>query len=390
MRALLSTVICAALGWFLAEKADIRHLERSSIYFNSVNLLLAIGLYGCAYSINLDQILKRDWSVIFRAVTIGVFFKILIISSITFIVTRCFFADRYPLDECLGLSIVVAPIVAQIDPLSVAALTKDNSLSNSVKGILSAWSSFDDPVTVIASYYIASWIVNNVTGIFEDSTFNISLITDVFEDSTFNIFSIILDFGKNFLFASIFYLWHRLLLLLWRKFDDTTSQSSINFKKIITILKILTFLIVIALATKYRLMLGVAIIGLFAFPKFDFSYKFIYISVIISFYIATVMIGFFLVDGVNIYMGILVSLSAITAQFIIAFLMTIGYEYSLEDKIRLAFAQQNGLTAIVLALFFEPLLKGTISVIVPAILLINLIYIIVNKVIIKRYLEVEV
>ena len=99
------------------------------------------------------------------------------------------------------------------------------------------------------------------------------------------------------------------------------------------------------------------------------------------------MIGLLLVNGVNICIGILVALSAIAAQFFIALLITLGYSFPSKDRIRLAFAQQNGLTAIVLALFFEPLLTGTVSVIAPAILLINLIYIIVNNVFLRKYLK---
>lgn len=394
------TIAFAGVGWFVAVLTGIKDLENSSVYFNIINLLLAIGLYGSAYSINIDQFLKRDWSVILRAVTVGVLLKILFIITTTYLVSslvsRYFFADMCPKSGCLALSIVIGPIVAQIDPLSVAALIQDNPLSKNTKDILSAWASFDDPVTVIASIYIASWIASNNTG--------------VVETSTFNILSVLLDFGKNFLFAFLFCIWQTILFFLWSKFVKDKSQSPLIFKVFIAS-NFLTSFITIILAARYRLMLGVAIIGLFAFPKFvpnfrflqksiisfpkfvpssrllNLSSRFIQTSVTISFYIATVMIGLLLVDGINIRFGILVALSAIAAQFFISFLVTVGYGYPCKDKIRLAFAQQNGLTAIVLALFFEPLLTGTVSVIAPAILLINLIYIIVNNVFLRKYLK---
>ena len=45
----------------------------------------------------------------------------------------------------------------------------------------------------------------------------------------------------------------------------------------------------------------------------------------------------------------------------------------------IAFAQQNGITAIILALLFETYYSGTVAIVAPAIITINLLYLVANQ-----------
>ncbi|TMR15670.1 hypothetical protein ETD86_26755 [Nonomuraea turkmeniaca] len=85
---------------------------------------------------------------------------------------------------------ILAVAVAQIDPLSVASVMADNRLSDRAKTILGAWSSFDDPVTVILAFYAVSWVKPIQDGL------SASYLTDL---------------GLNALFAAVAYAVWRLV-----------------------------------------------------------------------------------------------------------------------------------------------------------------------------------
>jgi hypothetical protein len=65
------------------------------------------------------------------------------------------------------------------------------------------------------------------------------------------------------------------------------------------------------------------------------------------------------------------------AQAFVGFLLTRGLPKM--ERFCLAFAQQNGITAMILVLLFETELPDTVSVVVPAILFINPGYYIINR-----------
>ena len=66
-----------------------------------------------------------------------------------------------------------------------------------------------------------------------------------------------------------------------------------------------------------------------------------------------------------------------TAQIVVALLLTIPKVWR-GDRARLALGQQNGLTAIILALLLEPNFPGTIAVVAPAIIVVNLLHALCN------------
>ena len=119
-------------------------------------------------------------------------------------------------------------------------------------------------------------------------------------------------------------------------------------------------------------MLGIALIGLFLRPDIKRLPDFISAA----FYIAILLLGFLLVNGINWFSGLVLALAAMLAQVTVGFLLTRGLPRV--ERFYLAFAQQNGITAMILALLFETQLPETVSIVAPAILFINLGYYLIN------------
>lgn len=336
---LIITVILALVGWGFAALLQIGDLSQAMWYDISVKTLLAIGLFASVYGIDTHE-LKQNQIVVALAVTVGVLLKILFIGGILY------FFTQNPLYFLIGA------IVAQIDPLSVAALVNNTYLSKKAKTVLIAWASFDDPVTVIASIYIASLIGLSVMGI---------------NTSDANPYiSYLFDFAKNIGFVLAIYIVHRFV---------GKKHVMIEF---------LLLAIVFIIGVWQFWMLGVALSALFLRPPVGKTMDY---AVHIALYISIFLLGMLLVQGINITMGLFIALAAIASQVIVGLILTV--KYSNIDRIHLAFAQQNGVTAIILSLVFysAALTHDThfniVAMIAPAILFINIIYLFSNAVILR-------
>jgi NhaP-type Na+/H+ or K+/H+ antiporter len=326
-RQLLLPLLIALTGFGLASVVDISNLPRQPFYEPFTYTLLAIGLYGSVYGIQLGE-LKNHNKLIIRAVTIGVLLKTFIIGGILYLATR------------RPAAFLLALTVAQIDPLAVANLLTDDSshLSERARTILSAWSSFDDPMTVLLSIYALYFFIphagsENLLGIL--SPFFVSLAQ--------NLFFVALAFWLSRLF----------------KGKNT----------LLTLLLAVCFVV----AVYFKWMLGIALIGLFLRPRIKRLPDFISAA----FYVAILLLGFLLVNGINWLSGLTLALAAMLAQVFVGFLLTNGLPRV--ERYYLAFAQQNGITAMILALLFETELPETVSIVAPAILFINLGYYVVNR-----------
>ena len=141
---LLGALGALALGTLIGLAADPSPLVGTTGYVVATGLLLAVGLYGSTYGIDLAD-LRRDLRGVVAAVTLGVVLKAAMISGVMVLAF-----DR---PEYLVLGIVVA----QIDPLSVAALSEDRHMSQRARSLLMAWASFDDPMTVLLTLYVAGY-----------------------------------------------------------------------------------------------------------------------------------------------------------------------------------------------------------------------------------------
>jgi len=328
---LLYPILIALAGFGIASFIDISNLPQQTYYDTFTYALLAVGLYGSVYGIHLGE-LRDHKKIVLQAVTVGVLLKTIIIGAALYFVTHKATAFL------LGLT------VAQIDPLAVANLLqgKEPKLSTRAQTILGAWSSFDDPMTVLLSIYALYFFLpqSGTSSLFESiSPFFIGL-------------------AQNLLFVLAAYLIHKY-----------TKQS---FSATIILL---TACFVFAIYFKW--MLGIAIIGLFLRPEIK------KLSLIISaaFYIAVLLLGFLLVNGVFWLEGLVLAAGATVAQIIVGFLLTNNLPR--DERLYLAFAQQNGITAMILALFFEKDLAGTVGIVAPAIIFINLGYYFFNQVLFK-------
>lgn len=332
---LLYPLLVALTGFGVASAIDISDLPRQSFYEPFTYALLAVGLYGSVYGIHLAE-LQNHRRIVLQAVTFGVLLKTIIIGATLYLVTRNVSAFL------LGLT------VAQIDPLSVANLLHGESskLSSRAKTILGAWSSFDDPMTVLLSIYaLYFFIPRSETG---------TLIGSVIP--------FFLGLAQNLLFVLVVYFLYKLL-----------KQNHIA----LMVLLFLSFVVAVA----FHWVLGIAIIGLFLRPKIS------QLSYIVSaaFYIAVLLLGFLLVDGVYWVNGLVLGIGAILAQFMVG--LFLARDLPRDERLYLAFAQQNGITAMILALFFERDLPTTVGVVAPAIIFINLGYYIFNNMIFKRHAQ---
>jgi NhaP-type Na+/H+ or K+/H+ antiporter len=326
-RQLLYPFLVALLGFGLASFIDVSNLPQQPFYEPFTYTLLAVGLYGSVHGIHRAE-LRNHREIILRAVTIGVLLKTVIIGWVLYL-----FIGK-PTAFLMGLA------VAQIDPLSVANLIqgKEHKLSERAQTILGAWSSFDDPMTVLLSIYALY--------LFLPHSDNASLL----ELSL----PFLLSLSLNLAFAAVAF-----VLTRWTKSHP--------------FLQILLLLTCFILAVSFQWMLGIAIIGLFLRPEI----KKLPQIISTAFYIALLLLGFLLVNGISWGAGLVLGFGAMLAQGLVGWLLTRELPFS--ERLYLAIAQQNGITAMILALLFEKNLPGTVGVVAPAILFINLGYYLTNR-----------
>ncbi len=324
-------------GLVLSLIFDFRGVQNTQWYLLLTATLLAIGLYSSTFGISLKEA-RRNMRLILTAVTVGVFVKAIIIGIVLS------FILKNPFGFILGI------IMAQIDPLSTAALLNSSRLSKRAKTILAAWSSFDDPVTIIMSLYapvMVSMMVGShwqpIGGTMQD----VGLVGYVTET------------GINILFATgVFALW-----MFIKRFAKASRYLIVVFAALAMYVLVAGSL---SIAVYYFWMLGVAILGLFMRPPIE---KIIPHAVHWALYMAAILLGILLINGINVWVGIVLGVTAFGAQIIVGYLVT--HKLPNHDRLRIAFSQQNGITAIILALLFEPYYPGTIAIVAPAIIVIN-------------------
>lgn len=341
-------LLLAAIGLGLASVLHITGLEHAGWYTFVVAALLATGLYASTYGIDLREA-RTHLKLIVSAVTVGVLLKALIIGgSLALIFQDPFF-------------LILGVTVAQIDPLSVAALLKDNRMSVKAKTILASWASFDDPITVILSLY-APLLVMQFTDI------ELGLIGG--QTATSGLSSYIVELGLNLgLAVQVFCLYT--VIRYYAK--QITAWIALGLSMAIYTLLAIAF----SISVLYFMMLGIALVGLFLRPP-SFE-KYIDMAIKWALGLAAILLGFLLVTGINLWAGAALGVAAYCSQIIVGFLLTKSLPR--KDRWHIAFAQQNGITAIILALLFEPIHPGTVGIVAPAIIVVNGLHSVVNKVI---------
>lgn len=325
---------------------NFRGVQDEQWYLLTVAVLLATGLYSSTYGISLREA-RAHVRLILKAITVGVILKSFITGTIL----------SYILQDPFGY--ILGIIVAQIDPLATAALMKSNRMSKPAQAILRAWSSFDDPMTVIMSLYVPVAIAL-LSGMQWEP------IRGTMQDV--GIAGYLVETGINLLFAAG-------IFVLWRLMKKHSKATNYFVVALVALGMYGLFVGALSIAVYYFWMLGIAALGLFMRPPIQ---KAIDHTLHWALSIAAVLLGILLINGVNIWTGVALGVAAYLAQIMVGFLLT--RQLPGRDRWHIAFAQQNGITAIILALLFESYYPGTVAIVGPAIIVINTIHAIANRV----------
>ncbi|MFF7484611.1 hypothetical protein ACFZBC_03820 [Streptomyces luteogriseus] len=339
---------CAALagGAVLGLLTHPENLAHATGYQYAAGLLLAIGLYGSTHDIDFAEV-RRSLKVVLVAVTAGVLVKASLIAAVMVLAF-----DR---PEYLVLGIAVA----QIDPLSVAATQKSDRVSPRAKTILSVWAAFDDPMTVLLTLYFSALALRYGAGPAGDG----SAVTDtaaVFGD-------LLLNLG---LFALVAALWWAAAVWLGHGRRHGTRRPAADVVALALVVALILF------AAQDMMVLAVALTGLLVrLGRFGAGLE---TAVALAFLAASAVLGVVLASGeVFLREGLVLGVSAFAAQLLVTLLISrllVRPRLTWPDLAHLGFGQQNGITAILLALALEPRFPGTVGVVGPAIVTVNLLH----------------
>lgn len=331
-------------GLAVAAIFSFQGVQNEQWYLLTVAALLAIGLYSSTFGISVQEA-RAHLRLIAKAITVGVLLKALIIGTIMALVLRD------PFGFILGI------VVAQIDPLATAALLKGNRMSARAQSILRAWSSFDDPMTVILALY-APVVVAFIAGT------QWHAISGTAHDA--GLTGYLIETGINLLFAAG-------IFVLWRLMKRHAKATNYVVIALIALGMYGLLAGALSVAVYYFWMLGIAVLGLFMRPPIG---KVIDHGLHWALSIAAVLLGILLINGISIWKGMALGAAAYSAQVIVGFLLT--RKLPGRDRWHIAFAQQNGITAIILALLFESYYPGTVAIVGPGIIVANILHAVMN------------
>jgi hypothetical protein len=345
--ALLGLAVSAILRSFTGMRPHL--LTGSVIYGKGISALLAIGLFASVYGISRRE-LRRNARVVLVAITFGVAFKALLTGGV---MALAYGSAGYML---LGVA------VAQIDPLSVAASLQDSGMSQRAKSVLSAWACFDDPVTVLLVIYLASVLLpgaerrHGALAVTGSGSF-IELI------------------GLNAALVAT-------AGVAWYLFAVRRDRCGLARRDIVLCLVLVALM---AAAVNFGLLAGISVCGLFFRPPVT---ELVSRVVNGAFYAATFLLGLLLAAGVNVLAGMLLGASVFLVQVLTGTI--VGHGMPRNDRVHLALGQQNGLTAIVLALALQPYLPSAVGIIAIAILVVNVLHISSNGILVWKVAKIPV
>ena len=352
-RHLWTLVGIIGVGWAVGAGAGTGDLSGSSLYLFLTTLLLAVGLYGSTSEISLREA-RQDLRLLLLAVTVGVVAKAALIAVVLWLV----------LDEPAYLVLAVA--VAQIDPLSVAALRDSSRLSPRGRTILSVWASFDDPVTVLLTAYTAPFALralNDSSG--TSSTSSPDGIAGAVGDDLLDYAA---QLGWNAVLVAV-------AAALWLLLRRTRGKDPAHWSPATQAVAVLLLLALIVTAGGYTLMLGVAVVGLFFRPPALTRHlgrisRGAYVT-------AAFTLGLLLVAGVDLVYGLALGAAAYGAQIVVGSVLARNLDRV--DRVSLALGQQNGVTAVILALSLQPVFPQAVAIVAPAIVTVNCLHFAANS-----------
>lgn len=332
-------VAVVATGALAASRLGLTDLTTSTPYTVGASVLLAVGLFASTSGISLDDA-RADLRIVVLAVTVGVLAKTAIIAGVMWLVFR------RPEMVILGV------VVAQIDPLSVAAITKRSRLSPRAQAILSGWSSFDDPITALMTVYLAAWLLTGTSG---------GPLAAVSGTGS-ALLQVVLNLG---LALGAYAIW---------KATGGARPATAHPRRRLALQRLLVLGLAVT-AVSRLLMLGLALTGLFFRPRIA---TFLEWATRIAFWLAALAVGIGLTHGIGLAAGVVLGVAAFGSQCVVGYLLTARLPRA--DRIALALGHQNGITAIILALLLEPRAPGTLAVVGPAIVVVNLLHGVTNAI----------
>jgi hypothetical protein len=347
-RRLLVTAGIAVLGYAVARIAGAGEVADGPAYLRTITALLAVGLYGSASGIPRE--IYRDLGTVVLAVTLGVLLKTALIAGVMY----ALFGD--PAALVLGIA------VAQIDPLSVSALLGRSRMSERGKGLLLAWASFDDPITALLTVYLSAWALTATPG--GGGGVAAAVLGDTGNGSY------LVNIGRNLGFALVVWIGWLAVRRLARRRSEQAPPSARPWVRAGSVAVVA---LLVGVATWQFLLLGIALIGLFL--RLD-EPVIVDRAISAAFALATFALGVLLLGGVQIVPGLALGVAAFGAQIVVGWL--IARRMTRVDRVYLALGQQNGITAILLALALEPSFPDAVAIVAPAILTVNVLHIVTN------------
>lgn len=293
-------------------------------------LLLALGLYASVYGIEHEH-LRNQAKKIASLLSIGIILKTVIMTVGLY----------FLLGVELGYAWLFSLALAQIDPIGTAKYLEGSNTSARVKSILRTVSSFDDPITVILTVVGIGFI-----GIENNSFFSQYLV------------SLLYNIG----FAIV-------LIQLFRYLES----------KKVWVIHVISVLVILIVVWK-QLFLGLAVAALFVRPKHYEQY--LPRVVKYAFYLSLViLIPFIRLDTSSIVIGLVLGMLSYSSQILVGLIMTRGMKQS--ERRSIMFAQFNGITSVILALFLNSELGNDLYniplIIISAILVVDGLYYLFNR-----------
>lgn len=333
----------AGVGWLTGLGFHTGGLADSSTFRFCASLLLGIGLVSSTRDIVFTELRQRLRTVV-AAVTVGVLAKAALVVAVLWAFTG-------PESLVLGIA------VAQIDPLAVAALQHEKrALSPPARSLLLAWASFDDPVTVLLTVY-ASAVALRLSGVHRPSALGDHLS------------GFVVDLGRNLVLVVVAW-------LVWQGVCWLRRRRPVVADVLATVL-LVGFIVV---AATLFLMLGLAVLGLFFRPPIERALR---CATWGAYYLAAFGLGLLLVNGVSFRMGLLLGVAAVLAHALVS--VPISHGLPRRDRWYLAAGQQNGVTAMILALLLTRDFSDAVAVVAPAVAAVGLIHAGWNGVLNRRY-----
>lgn len=344
-----------ALGLILGATTSIFDvdLEQGSWLFA---LLLGIGLLGSTFGIDLTEMRMHDWRTLIWAVTIGVTLKATLIGAIMFCLTggdvRFF---------------IIAITVAQMDPLSVAALTDKTRLSPRADNLLRAWAALDDPVTVLLTIVVS--VMMQLTHIKTGLSFENIQIESLGGFGTYAV--------ENVAFMAT-------LVFLWQQVYAKSGGRSYTYKLILTLVFMTGGIII---GSTWFWMFGVALVGIFLRPTdADVSVRvqrILEVATSVAFTTASIVVGYLLmIHGIEPLLGIALGMCAFLSQVVVTALLPAKRKMTRRDRLYLAGGHQNGVTACLLGLA-----TGTAPIVIPAIVVTHVLHFAWNAALDRHYAQ---